>query len=147
MEPFLRLATIKDCEQVFTWRNAFEVRQNSHNKNLIAWDEHQKWFLAALRKENRYILIAECFEHKPIGLIRFDLIGHTAEVSVYLVPEKIGQGLGASLLRLGENWIKRQHPEIRDIKATILAENRRSIRTFEKAGYKRYSQIYKKEVI
>jgi len=36
--------TKEDLKSVLKIRNQKEVRKNSVNKNIITWDEHQKWF-------------------------------------------------------------------------------------------------------
>jgi len=57
----------------------------------------------------------------------------TAEVSIYLRPDSIGEGFGSMALLHIENYAKQQGLHV--LIATICKENRDSIRLFEKNGY------------
>lgn len=146
----LRRATEADSERLFEWRNHEAVRQYSGNPALIPWDTHIAWLAQTLTDPTRILLIGERWRSdlgtktaipEPIGILRYDLSEKSAEacVSIYLVPERIGQGLGAPLLRAGSAWLKQTYPALRYIHATIRPENAASLRAFEKADYQPYS--------
>jgi UDP-2,4-diacetamido-2,4,6-trideoxy-beta-L-altropyranose hydrolase len=71
----------------------------------------------------------------PIGVLRYDFKESVATVSIYLVPERHGQGAGSVLLRLGEEWLARHRPDARRIEADVLAANSPSMVAFAEAGY------------
>jgi len=136
----LRPANPADGEMIFCWRNHPVVRRYSGDAREIDWETHCEWFRQSLQNPNRILLIAEA-DGNPLGVLRYDLsetrlsTQQSAQVSVYLKPEKIGQGYGANLLVAGVQWIRNQHPSVSKLVAEILPENAASIRAFERAGY------------
>jgi RimJ/RimL family protein N-acetyltransferase len=70
-----------------------------------------------------------------VGVLRFDLSGTAATISVYLVPQRQGNGMGAPLLRAGERWLHRNRPQVRELRASVLESNAASLRVFAEAGY------------
>ena len=131
-----RPAGLMDADMLFQWRNHPLVRQYSGSPHEIAWDAHCHWFQKSLKNQNRILLIAES-DGQPVGVLRYDFQAQQLQalVSVYLKPEKIGQGYGANLLLAGVQWIRNQHPSVSKLVAEILPENAASIRAFERAGY------------
>ncbi|MBL8350030.1 MAG: UDP-2,4-diacetamido-2,4,6-trideoxy-beta-L-altropyranose hydrolase [Burkholderiaceae bacterium] len=130
----LRRAGPDDCESLFEWRNDPSVRASSHDPGPIRWDSHQRWFADSLNDGQRILLIG--FDASgPVGVLRYDLRDVDATVSVYLVPSRQGQHLGVPLLQAGTRWVRRHHPHIAALVASILPGNRTSIATFSQAGY------------
>lgn len=119
---------------LYRWRNDEQVRQFSHDSREIAWDDHCRWFAAVLQNPARHLLIGE-MDGDPVGVLRYDVEGMQALVSVYLVPGLGGQGYGTRLLQAGSGWLARHCPGVRRILAEILSDNPASLRAFEKAGY------------
>lgn len=137
----IRTAVVEDCENIYRWRNAPEVRLNFFNPNPIRWEDHQNWFYRKLEDPNCILLIGDT-DGNPVGVVRYDLKANKAMVSIYLVPEKIGHGFGASLLQAADQWIRQYYPGIRRIKAEILTDNVASQETFLAAGYVAIHNIY-----
>ncbi len=79
---------------------------------------------------------------EPVGVLRYDLSGDRATVSIYLVPGKHGQGHGSRLLLEGTEWLRRFFPDVRSIIAEVLADNVISSKAFLKAGYDHYLYTY-----
>jgi UDP-2,4-diacetamido-2,4,6-trideoxy-beta-L-altropyranose hydrolase len=134
-----RTATVADRQNIFNWRNHQVIRQCSRELAEIPWAEHCAWFEKILTDPNRLLLIAN-WEADVLGVLRYDLSDTTALVSIYLIPQKIGQGYGVKVLQAGIQWIQHQYPAIQKLSAEILADNAASIRAFEKAGYL-YNQV------
>ncbi len=65
----------------------------------------------------------------------------TAEMGLYLKPEKTGKGLGPVIVKFLEDYAKENQIEV--IIATISGENINSVKLFEKMGYERCAH-YKK---
>jgi RimJ/RimL family protein N-acetyltransferase len=142
---FLRPATYEDCENIFSWRQHNQTRRFSFNKELISFQEHQNWFLKAIENPDKMIFIGE-IRGEPIGVLRYDVEGEGAAVSIYLVPGKYGSGYGPLMLKEGNKWLKRQRPELKFVYAHIIPDNIASIKAFAKAGFKHDCSIYKRDL-
>lgn len=141
----LRRATKNDCDALFVWRNHPAIRQFSGNSQEIKWEAHCEWFEKALLNNRRVLLVAECSSEdtvKPLGVLRYDFGDSAIEavISAYLVPESMGKGLGVPLLKAGTEWMKAQFPFLQRVKADVLPENKASLKTFERAGFRLISK-------
>lgn len=146
----LRPATADDCDPMWHWRNHPDNRRHARNPGPIALDRHRQWFAATLADPCRLLLVAED-DAGPAGVLRFDLDldtaqAATAEVSIYLVPERHGQGLGSVLLGLGEAWLAQHHPAVHAIEAEVHEANAASMAIFFEAGYEPARQILVKRL-
>lgn len=142
---FLRFVEQSDCEKLFNWRNDFEVRNLSGNKEELSFEKHKKWFDNSLQDKNILIFIILNEEYKEIGQVRFN----NNIISISLDKTYRGNGYGTiSLTKSSEIFLK--YFKYNDIIAKIRNENISSIKSFEKAGYKLFSsdeefKIYKYE--
>ncbi|MEI8102176.1 MAG: UDP-2,4-diacetamido-2,4,6-trideoxy-beta-L-altropyranose hydrolase [Chlorobium sp.] len=130
----MRPATLDDSEKLFNWRNHPSIRAVSRNSEEIRFPDHQKWYSAVLLSSDRVLLIGE-FHDKPVGVVRFDINGNEAEISIYVVPVISMPGIGQELLQSAEDWIVEFRPEIRKINADALGDNARSHHLFSGADY------------
>ncbi|ASU40580.1 UDP-2,4-diacetamido-2,4,6-trideoxy-beta-L-altropyranose hydrolase [Herbaspirillum sp. meg3] len=140
----LRPAIGDDCERLFAWRNDPAVRRSSFNQDPLEWESHARWFEATLRRPDRILLVAE-MEGDGGGVLRYDLDGYSATVSVYLAPDSMGKGLGAHLLATGSSWMEQHHPQIVELIAAVMPDNKASISAFLKAGFDMKHFIFRKE--
>lgn len=134
MQIELRRATEDDERKLYEWRNAAETRRYALDPSPIAWENHVRWFRASLVNADRYLLIGE-MDGEAVGVLRYDLEGGNAEISIYLVPGHSGRGVGTALLRAGSAWVRLNLPQASQIRAKILPENLPSRKAFAKAGY------------
>ena len=141
----VRLARPDDAEKLFQWRNHPDIREASRNTNVIDWQDHRKWFASVLADSKKLLLMGH-IAGAPVGVVRFDMQNDEAEVSIYLVPEKVSSGLGRSLLHSAELWLAANHPETREIRAHVLGANARSQKLFSDAGYQVKSTDYSKRL-
>lgn len=141
----VRLAMASDADLLYRWRNAPETRLASFTTASIGWDEHVTWLKASLQNPQRTILIGE-LEGCPFGVLRYDVEGTTATTSVYLDPDRHGQGLGSRLIRVGSRWMHRQNPHLESLRAEIRADNTASRNAFQAAGYKEARSIYEQSL-
>lgn len=133
----LRPALLEDLESVFEWRNAPETRRFIFDQNPIEPEDHKIWFVCKLSDPNCKLLIGiEKMNNEPVGVLRYDLIKDVAVVSVYLVPNQYGKGMGHFLLVEGTRWIMENLPNIIRIDAEIIQGNKASENAFMKAGYR-----------
>lgn len=131
----LRRACAADEGSIWEWRNAEPVRMASFDTAPIPADRHHAWFRAVLADPARHLLIAER-EGAPIAVLRFDVAGQDAEVSVFVLPGLAGKGHGGAVLRAGERWLRGALPGIARVRAAIRSDNPASQAVFAKAGYR-----------
>ncbi|CDG81591.1 acetyltransferase family protein [Janthinobacterium agaricidamnosum NBRC 102515 = DSM 9628] len=142
----LRQAQVADSADLMAWRNHPSIRAVSRNSAPIMADQHQAWFDAVLRDEQRILLIGQHADGQAVGVVRFDLHEDSAEVSIYLVPGASGRGLGAELLASAEQWLSKNRSDITIIRAEVLGDNQPSHRLFLTGSYVRDSTRYFKKV-
>lgn len=137
----LRRAEEGDAARVFSWRNDVSVRRVSLDSGEIAWADHSDWFHRSIKRADRSLLIAEDGK-TPVGVLRFDVMGEVAEISVFLDPELIGRGYGTAMLREGTAWARLNLTGVKTLRAKIKPDNLASSHAFEKAGYTEVWQVY-----
>jgi len=130
----LRRATEADCENLYHWRNDEETRRYAFNSEPIDFATHQRWFTQSLNNPQRILLIGE-EQQQPVGVLRYDLQKEQAIVSMYLVPQQRGRGYGAELLKRGNDWLRENCLEIKQVTAEVLEKNQISAHIFKKAGF------------
>jgi UDP-2,4-diacetamido-2,4,6-trideoxy-beta-L-altropyranose hydrolase len=130
----LRLALESDCKRVYEWRHHPSIRSKSRVSAPFSFESHEQWYAETLRNPNRIMLIAEC-SGQPISVVRFDISGDSAEISVYVAPDRLGEGWGANVLTCATMWLQRYCSDVRVIVAEVLSDNRASQGAFRRAGY------------
>ena len=130
----VREVTLDDAPLLFEGRNAEVVRRWSLDSRVIDWPSHRAWLAASLRNEQRLLLIAEAGDG-PVGALRYDLHGVSAEVSVYLFEGRFGLGWGRALLARGEAFVSAHWPQLQRITAQVLPANQPSLSLFREAGF------------
>lgn len=130
----IRPVTLEDARLLFDGRNAEPVRRWSLASAEIDWSQHVNWLTASLRNPQRLLLIAEA-DDGPVGVLRYDLRGFAAEVSIYLLEGRFGLGWGKALLARGEAFVTRHWPQVTGITAQVLPGNRASLNVFHDAGF------------
>ncbi|KIH85933.1 UDP-2,4-diacetamido-2,4,6-trideoxy-beta-L-altropyranose hydrolase [Pseudomonas batumici] len=130
----LRRATVEDSPLLFDGRNAESVRRASLSPEPIGWEAHQAWLAASLLNPGRLLLIAEA-DDGPVGVLRYDLAGSRAEVSLYLFQDRMGLGWGRALLARGEETVRGHWPQVTVIDAQVLPDNPASLELFRHGGY------------
>lgn len=142
----LRPAIAEDAACLYDWRNAEETRRLSFDPSPLRKEAHERWLLETLARADRHLLIGET-ANLPVGVLRFDLSGDMAIVSVYLVPGQSGKGLGTALLKEGASWARNALPQVRKLHARIHPENIPSQKAFAKVGFKEISRIFEMSLI
>jgi UDP-2,4-diacetamido-2,4,6-trideoxy-beta-L-altropyranose hydrolase len=141
----LRRAEAADRASIWAWRNEPHVRAVSFNQAPISWESHTGWYDSVLQSAERHLLVCET-AGESVGVVRFDLSGDEAVISVYLNAVGRGKGIGAELLRGAEKWLLRQHPHLHRIVAEIMDANLASIAAFEAARYHPRAGKYVREI-
>ena len=141
----LRSVCREDQDNIYTWRNHENNRRFATDPSPISYDKHRKWFNNLLNDNNKALLIAE-YNNDAIGVLRFDVMGNEALVSIYLVPGFHGKGWGSEVIHAGLEWIKINRPEIVKITANIKPQNTVSIKVFEQAGFEHTLSSFEYEI-
>ena len=130
----LRLVSSGEKEMIFKWRNTpFLIKHGSSGKG-VTWEEHCRWFDSVLNGEDISLFIIEK-EGTPVGQVRFDLREEAIYmVSIYLLEEYTGRGIGIDALRRGLELMKHKKSNRKFI-AFIKTGNRASRSVFLKAGF------------
>ncbi|RON65670.1 UDP-2,4-diacetamido-2,4,6-trideoxy-beta-L-altropyranose hydrolase [Pseudomonas fluorescens] len=87
-----------------------------------------------LRHPQCLVLIAEA-DDGPVGVLRYELRGFEAEVSLYLFEGRFGLGWGRALLARGESFAAAHWPQLNAITAQVLPGNHASLNVFCDAGF------------
>lgn len=143
----LKPAQKQDAELLYAWRNHPNIRAYSSHSDHITWETHLEWLNRSLANPNRIIWIAWQAD-KPIGVIRFDRDSpqaSEAEVSLYVSPHLLRQGLGKQLLAAGEAQLQHHWPAQHTIRALVLQDNQISKQLFTSAGYQLEKQVFIKQ--
>jgi UDP-2,4-diacetamido-2,4,6-trideoxy-beta-L-altropyranose hydrolase len=130
----MRPAILGDAQLLFDGRNTEAVRRWSLETGVIEWSAHQNWLAASLSNPRRLLLIAEA-DDGPVGVLRYDVRGFNAEVSIYLFEGRFGLGWGRALLARGETFVKAHWPELESLTAQVLPANQPSLNVFREAGF------------
>ncbi len=105
----------------------------STSQTPVTWEEHRAWFNHALNDPDHLIFIVVQGE-EPIGQVRFDRRDETAVISVYLVEDRTGKGLGVEAIRRGTQAAFKEW-NISKVVACIRQDNLHATRAFAKSGY------------
>lgn len=134
MEEFLRCAEESDMDLLFQWVNDKEVRNNSFQTKDITYEEHQKWFMNMLHREDvkQYIYMSE---GEPVGQIRICLVGDEAEISYSIAPEYRYMGYGKQMIAALKNVVQEEYPKVKELVAQVKPENLASQKVFLDCGY------------
>jgi CMP-N-acetylneuraminic acid synthetase/RimJ/RimL family protein N-acetyltransferase len=129
----LRPATAGDSAAIWRWRNDPETRRASFDEAPVPRETHRRWFADSLARPARRIFVVRV-DGADAGMVRLDLAGTDATVSINIAPERRGRGVGTAALaaaaaeaftRLGA----------RRLVAHVKADNAPSRRAFERAGF------------
>jgi len=92
----LRAATLDDCERVWAWNFAPDVRAVS-NTPAVSMEEHARWYSARLEQDTpMWIVLAD---EMPVGVVRLEPDAGIARISIALAGEARGRGIGRTAIR------------------------------------------------
>jgi UDP-2,4-diacetamido-2,4,6-trideoxy-beta-L-altropyranose hydrolase len=128
-----RPASMADCDAMLGWRNHADVRAMSFDTNEISLADHRLWMQRTLSNPNRILLIAEC-AMRAVGVVRFDLSGDAATISLYRIPGTTDRRVG--LIRNASCWLQHNYSGVARIVAEVRSENVASYSAFLSAGYR-----------
>jgi len=131
----IRKVIESDSKVIFEWRNDDLTRKMFRTSALVKWKEHSEWLASTLKNPNRCLLMCETINSKPIALIRFDIKGQSAELSINLSPSQRGKGFAPKCLSLALDYFENHYPLVSNLIAEIKTLNFSSRKLFEKVGF------------
>ena len=126
----LRRARPEDCEAIWRWNFAADVRAQSKRAEAVAFLEHARWFARRLADGDAPIWVIEEYHH-GVGVVRLDPPAHgRARISIALAAFARGRGIGrAAIAAACHRWG-------RPIVAEIFDDNAASRACFEACGFR-----------
>ena len=141
----LRKVRPEDIDLLFKWANDPVVRSNSFNIAPIPYENHILWFNKMMDDPSVLQFILES-DGLPIGQIRLNITGSTAEIGYSIATEHRGNGYGHIILQMVINEVKENYPDIKKVIARVKKDNAVSRRLFESEGYNTDYLCYSLEV-
>ncbi|MDC0430862.1 GNAT family N-acetyltransferase [Candidatus Thioglobus sp.] len=132
----LRQANSADAKRLFELRNHPQIREQSHNSNIIDFDEHQAWIDKVVLDESKAICIVEDDNDNFIGMVRFELIDHMYLMSWVVSPKFQGHGFGKKMVKMASQEMN--HGPLR---AEIKKNNAASVKIAEYIGMRLIKEI------
>ncbi|MCR5607826.1 MAG: GNAT family N-acetyltransferase [Lachnospiraceae bacterium] len=144
----VRLRKVKDTDidLLYKWANDPIVRKNSFNTDIIKYETHKVWFYKMMTSTSihQFILVND---EIPLGQIRLNIISETAEIGYSIAAEFRGMGYGSLMLKLINDELKNNYPNVKKIIAKVKTQNIASQKAFEKMNYEKeylsYSLVLK----
>lgn len=125
-------AGLEHIEVIWGWRNDETTRHMSLSSDYVPWGQHQDWYSRAVTDLSKKMFIYE-LDGVAVAVIRFDIIGDSAEISINVASALRGKGIGTRAIREAIKMFKGiSSSNIRTITATIKKVNEASLKTFFK---------------
>lgn len=138
VEIKLRAATMKDSKLVFAWRKNISRADFYLSDIQFSFEEHRKWFKAALSDDHRKLFVATRFGY-PVGHVHFHFTSRNiANVGIVLNPHCRGNLMAKPILQMGISKVRKLG--IKEVNAVIHQDNLPSIRLFKRCTFRHHSQ-------
>jgi L-amino acid N-acyltransferase YncA len=126
----LRAALPSDCESVWRWNFAADVRARSKRAQTVAFADHERWFAGRIVDEREPIWVIE-EDGVAVGVVRLDVAatGFT-RISIALEASARGRGIGKAAVVAA---CRARHVPML---AEIFADNLASRGCFEACGFR-----------
>lgn len=137
MDIRLRAIEEEDLPQLRDWRNADWLRPYVREYRLLNMQNQEEWFQYICTSSDVAMFGITVYDELAgvCGLCNISWPNRTAEVSIYLIPEWQGQGIGHEVLKLLARKAFREY-NLHRLWAEIYSNNQPSIGLFEACGYK-----------
>jgi UDP-2,4-diacetamido-2,4,6-trideoxy-beta-L-altropyranose hydrolase len=130
-DPVLRRTIESDCRSSWEWTN-----DSGEHSVRIPWERHMEWFRARLADPQSILYTAVNRQGDPMGMVRYQLDGTRATLSINLGTAFRGKGNGRKMLFLTTEELF-QNFEVTAIDAFVRTSNQPSIRLFERTGFRK----------
>lgn len=138
----LRRLKLEDSRLIFEWRNNETIIRLSSSQKKVSWQEHQEWIKNSIQNSTRTVFIIEN-NGEPVGQVRFDKENkddNFASISIYLLPENTGKGIGTKALELACQRYFQEEATVKEVFAFVRDENTISQEFFLKCGFEKNNQ-------
>jgi len=132
----LRPVDSGDCSLLWQWTNESKVRSASFSQEPVPWERHVQWFQSKLADRNAHLLVATDSASAPVGIVRFQVEGTRAIVSISIDENSRGKGYGHAILTKAVREFF-QSTAVAVVEAYVRPENEASLRLFGSAGFER----------
>lgn len=130
----LRAVASADSDRLLAWRNDASSLHASFDTRRVEPAEHHSWLIHRLASHSHRIWIGE-LGSGSVGVVRFDLDGAQATISITVAPEQRHAGIGTRLIAAGMARLATERRRL-DVLAWIRVENTASIAAFQAAGFR-----------
>ena len=136
---FLTPITEQDTKDIIRWRNQDFVRGRFIYQGLFTKESHEKWLRTKVASGEVVQFIIRLNEsQRAIGSVYFrdiDSIHQKAEYGIFIgEADCLGQGYGTDAAGLAMNYAF-EEMRLNKLMLRVLADNKRAIRSYEKAGF------------
>jgi RimJ/RimL family protein N-acetyltransferase len=131
----LRRTIDSDCRSFWEWANDPGTRAASFAKDPIPWDLHMEWFRTRMADANSVLYTAVNRAGDPIGMVRYQVDGTRAVLSINLGAPFRGKGNGRRMLALAASELFEKFSATA-IDAFVRPSNQPSMRLFEGEGFR-----------
>jgi N-acetylneuraminate synthase len=131
----LRRATAEDCEAIWRWNNAPDVRRVSFDSEAIPLERHRAWYARVLGEATSFVWVVRV-DGQDAGVMRIHRNAGQDLCSIALADRVRGRGVGRVAIALA----CRAFAELTGrgtVGAHIKPDNPQSARAFEHAGFTR----------
>lgn len=140
-----RKAEAKDMMLYFEWVNEKLVRSQSYATKSINLDEHKKWFFNKIKDQNTTMLVFSNGVNK-IGQIRIEKYSKKkAKIGISVEKKHRGKKFAFKMIDIASSYFLNNNTDFA-LNAFIKESNKRSIRSFEKAGYNLFDSLTNKKI-
>lgn len=142
---YLRLMGREDTDDIIRWRNKESVFRNFIYQKPFTRKGHEEW-MASMIETGKAIQFIICEKEggKPVGSVYLRDIDRThnqAEYGIFIGEETaLGRGYGTQAASLMIKYAFEEE-KLHKLKLRVLAENKRAIRSYEKAGFVREAYL------
>lgn len=136
---YLRLMTYEDTELIVRWRNSDEVRRQFIYQGLFTKESHENWIRTKVETgQVVQMIICDLETDAPFGSVYIrDIDRHhnKAEYGIFIGEEAArDRGIGTAAARLMLRYCF-EREKLHRVYLRALSDNRRAIRSYEKAGF------------
>lgn len=132
----LKKVDFSDVEFLWYLRNQAEVYQYARQNRVVGWEEHINWITPLILGLSSKKLFVIKKQDLSIGQIRFDCLSKDeVEISISILKEFQGKGFAKSAFEKALKELEKNGGS-QILVAVINKKNGRSIKFFEKLGFK-----------
>jgi RimJ/RimL family protein N-acetyltransferase len=131
----VRQASIEDAQLYFEWANDAAVRANSYQTADIGWDNHVKWFEAAIDSKDNFMWLYT-INGIPAAQMRLKIENNKATINYSVSASFRGRGLSKLLLQHTALKLSLEQNQLKCLLGWVKKNNLPSYRAFERCGYK-----------